>query len=108
MAIDVQLEFISTLLSEEVLEKYIAAVDKLRKDLNLISLEDRVRSLRSCDQNGVGIMRLWCAKCNRVFGGSTSDHSKIAINNLFLNFNKSHVISNIHVQNWCKKKEISF
>lgn len=38
VAVDVQPEFRSTLFSEEVLEKYIAAAEKLRKELKLISL----------------------------------------------------------------------
>jgi hypothetical protein len=33
---------------------------------------DHAWSLKSCDQNSVGIMSLWCQICDREFGRSTS------------------------------------
>ena len=60
------------------------------------------------DQDNVAIVRLWCKECDREFGGCGGDHSKQAINNLFTNFKKSHLMSNLHVKNWCRRKDITF
>ncbi len=63
---------------------------KLKKKLIGISLDDHLWSLKSWDQNGIGIVKLLCGKCCKEFGGLVDDHSKSSINNLFGNFKKSH------------------
>ena len=63
-----QPDFSSALLSPNVFEKYIAAANKLRKELKMISLEDHAWSLWVRDQDNVAFVRLWCKECNQEFG----------------------------------------
>jgi hypothetical protein len=62
--------------------------------------------LKSFDNNNVGVVKLQCGDCQKDFGGSSGDHSKSTIHNLFANFKKSHIMSNAHIRNWCRRKGI--
>ena len=90
-----------TLLPKEVLNKYLIAILKLKKELALIDLEDHSWHLKSWDLNDVAVMKLFCRECNKDFGGSNGDHSKSATHNLFANFKKSHIQSTQHISSWC-------
>jgi hypothetical protein len=69
-------------------------------------LEDHVWTLKSFDNNNVGVVKLQCGECQKDFGGGSGDHSKSTIHNLFANFKKSYIILNAHICNWCRCKEI--
>ncbi len=58
--------------------------------------------------NGISIAKLWYGECCKEFGGISGDHNKSFINNLFGNFKKSHIMSFVHVRNWCRKKGVDF
>lgn len=53
-------------------------------------------------------MKLHCVECNNGFGLNSGDHSKTTISDLFANFKKSHIMSNMHIMSWCRPKGISF
>jgi len=84
----------SIMIPKEIMGKYLVVVEKLKKKLIGISLDDHIWSLKSSDQNGIGIVKLWCGKCSKEFGGISGDHSKSSINNFF---GKSHKMSFVHV-----------
>jgi hypothetical protein len=96
----------SLLVLQEAIDKYKMCHARLKKELKLISLEDHVETLKSFDNNNVGIVKLQCGECQKDFGGSSGDHSKSTIHNLFANFKKSHIMSNVHIRNWCRRKGI--
>jgi hypothetical protein len=64
--------------------------------------------LKTLDVNDIGVVKVHCAECGKDFGSSTGDHSKLAIHNLFMNFKKSHLMSVVHIRNWCWRKGIRF
>jgi hypothetical protein len=96
----------SLLVPQEAIDKYKMCHARLKKELKLISLEDHVWTLKSFDNNNVGVVKLQCGKCQKDFGGGSGDHSKSTIHNLFANFKKSHIMSNAHIRNWCRRKGI--
>ena len=98
----------STLIPREVMDWYLRAEEKLRKELNQIALEDHSWSLRSWDESGVGIVKLYCDECRKDFGSNTGEHTKPGVTNLFANFKKSHIMSLSHIKNWCRKKGVDF
>ena len=81
----------STLFLKEVLNKYMKATSKLKKELALIDLEDHKWKLKSWDLNGILVVKVYCGECDKDFGGTSGDHSKNTIHNLFTNFKKSHI-----------------
>jgi hypothetical protein len=58
--------------------------------------------------NDIKVVKVHNAECGKDFGSSTRDHSKSSIHNLFMNFKKSHLMSVVHIRNWCQRKEIQF
>jgi hypothetical protein len=48
----------SLLVPQEAIDKYKMCHVRLKKELKLISLEDHVWTLKSCDNNNVGIVKL--------------------------------------------------
>ena len=96
----------SLLVPKEAIDKYKMCHTRLKKELKLISLEDHVWTLKSFDNNNVGVVKLQCRECQKNFGGSSGNHNKSNIHNLFANFKKSHIILNAHICNWCRCKEI--
>jgi hypothetical protein len=98
----------SIMIPQEIMGIYLVAVEKLKKKLIGISLNDHLWSLKSWDQNVRCIVKFWCGKCCKEFEGVNGDHSKFFINNLFGNFKKSHIMSFVHVQNWCQRKGVNF
>ena len=52
----IQLDFQSTLLEPQILDKYLDKAEKFRKKMALICLEDHVWTLRSHDINGLAIV----------------------------------------------------
>jgi hypothetical protein len=96
----------SLLVPQEAIDKYKMCHARLKKELKLISLEDHVWTLKSFDNNNVGIVKLQCGECQKDFGGGSGDHNKNTIHNLFANFKKSHIMSNAHIRNWCRRKGI--
>jgi hypothetical protein len=96
----------SLLVQQEAIDKYKMCHARLKKELKLISLEDHVWTLKSFDNNSVGVVKLQCGECQKDFGGGSEDHRKSTIHNLFANFKKSHIMSNAHIRNWCRRKGI--
>ncbi|KAH9560196.1 hypothetical protein CY35_06G094100 [Sphagnum magellanicum] len=66
----------ATFLRKKIMGIYLVAVEKLKKKLIGISLDDHLWSLKSWDQNGRCIVKFWCGKCCKEFGGVSGDHSK--------------------------------
>ena len=95
----------SLLLREEILEKY-KVCHFVKKELRDISLDDHVWNLKLVDINGVAVVKLHYGECDKDFGGSSREHTKSTINNLFANFKKSHIMSNAHIWAWCTRKRI--
>jgi hypothetical protein len=98
----------AVLLPKEVEEKSMKTAEKLRKILIQIDLQDHLWHLRSWDDNGVPMVKLYCGECKKDFGGNSGDYSKAAIHNLLNNFKKSHILYTLHVKAWCRRKGISF
>ena len=67
-------------------------------------MEDHNWSLRSWDQDGVAVVKLYCGECRSLVGGSSGKHDKNTISNLFCNFQKSHLMSAGHIRNYCRQK----
>jgi hypothetical protein len=80
----------ATFLSTDVLEKYNRAVDKLKVEMKRSSIDDHMWCLSSWEKDGNAIVKLYYGECNKLYGNSTGDHSKITIVNLFANFSKKH------------------
>lgn len=76
----------STLVPNDVLQWYMKAEERLRKDLKQVSMEDHDWSLRSWDQGGAGVVKLYCGECRSLIGGSTGKHTKNSVTNFFSNF----------------------
>lgn len=92
-------ELKSNIVPKDIMQRYTSANDKLRKELKLSSLEDHRWNLRSWDQSGAGVVKLYCVECFKDFGPASSDQTETTIQNLFANLKKSHIMSNIHVRN---------
>jgi hypothetical protein len=98
----------SFLLTEDALERYLAAKKNLRVELKNVCMEDHIWCLKSMDQNEVAVVKLHCRECGKDFGSAVGDHSKGAVHNLFTNFKKSHVVSISYIKNWCRCKGVRF
>lgn len=96
------------MISKDILERYTKAEDKLKKKLAQITFEYHIWMLKSWDQNGVAVVKLWCEECKKPFGGNSCDHTKVGVTNLFSNFKKSHITSVGHVKNYCRRKGIEW
>jgi hypothetical protein len=81
----------STLLPKEILDKYMKATSKLKKESALIDLEDHEWKLKLWDLNGIPVVKVYCGECDKDFRGTNGDYSKNTIHNLFANFKKSHI-----------------
>lgn len=92
-------EMKSVLLPKEVLELYRRGEEKLCGDLKVQAMEDHKWSLRSWDQDGAAVVKLYCGECRSLGGGSTGKHNKNTVSNLFSNFRKSHLMSAGHIRN---------
>ena len=68
------------------MELYFKKEEKLRNELKWTPLEDHNRSLKSWDQDGARVVKVYCQDSRGVSGG----HTKITASNLFSNFHKSH------------------
>ena len=71
-------------------------------------MEDHDWVLKSFDKNGVAIVKLHCLKCGKDYGGSYEKYSKDAVSNLFNNFKNSHVVTEGHIRQYCRKKDIPY
>jgi hypothetical protein len=98
----------SALLSADVLENYKRGAEKLRRELESMDFADHVWNLKTYDHHGMAIVKIFCGECKKEIGGTSHDHSRSAIQNLFANFKKSHLHSALHIKQWCKKREIFY
>ena len=97
------------LLTTIIMDRYLERAKKMRAELKRVAMDDHDWWLKSFDLNGQGIVKLWCAECKKdCGGGSSKDHSKSQIDNLFNNFRRSHIVSTLHVRNYCVAKYINF
>jgi ribosomal protein S27E len=94
-----------TLLTKDVVERYLLEEKKLRLDLKSIYQDDHMWKLKTLDVNDIRVVKVHCAECGKDFGSSTGDHSKSTVHNFFMNFN---LMSTIYIRNWCWRKEIRF
>lgn len=81
----------STLIPSKTMDRYHSQAEKLRRDLKGFDLCDHKWELQSYDQDGVGIVKLYCCECRKEMGGYNGNHNKPNILNLFLNFRTSHL-----------------
>lgn len=88
----------ATLISKNVMNRYQAHVEKLRRDLKDASLKDHAWELKSWN----------CVACRKECGEQSVNHSKITIQNLFSNFRSSHLNSVQHIKNWCRKHNVDY
>ena len=84
------------------------AEEKLHGDLKVQTMYNHVWSLRSWDQDGATVVKLFCRERRSFIGGRTGKHNKNTVSNLFSNFRKSHLISTRHICNYCRQKGIKF
>lgn len=71
-------------------------------------MDDHDWWLKTFDLNGNGVVKLWCTECKKDYGGSSKEHNKSQINNLFNNFRGSHIVSTSHIRHYCAAKSVSF
>jgi hypothetical protein len=86
----------------------LLAKKKLHLNLKSIHQDDHTRKLKTLDVNDIRVVKVHYAECDKDFGSSIEDHSKSTIHNLFMNFKKSHLMSAVHIRNWCRRKGIRF
>ena len=98
----------STLLPNEVMDRYLERAKKLRAELKKVAMSDHDWWLKTFDLNGGGVVKLWCGECKKDCGGGSKDHTKAHIDNLFNNFRRSHIVSTSHVRNFCAAKNVNF
>lgn len=98
----------SQTVSTEVMAMYREGEVKLRRALKDVSLEDHEWGLKSYDRLDKAIVILHCLECRKDFGGIEGHHSKDRISNLFSNFRKSHIMSNLHIRKWCLRKGVDW
>ena len=98
----------STLIPKSAMEIYLEGQDKLKVALKKISLEDHRWSLKSWDENNVGIIKIICHECPREMEGTSRMHQKNNMNNMFSNFKKNHVGTAAHVKRFCKNRGLDF
>jgi hypothetical protein len=99
-------DFQSLLLTKDVVERYLLIGKTLRLDLKSICQDDHKWKLKTLDVNDIGVVKVHFAKCDKDFGSNTRNHSKAAVHNLFMNIKKFHLMSAIHIRNWCWRKGI--
>jgi len=75
----------SMLLFGDVLLWYTNGEDKVYTELKLVSMDDYSWSLRSWNQLGAPIVKVYYNECRNFIGGSTGKHTKNTVTNLFLN-----------------------
>ena len=51
------------------MDMYLLQVDKLKQDLRDLDLDDHKWELRSWNQDGMGILELFCNECRKEIGG---------------------------------------
>ena len=98
----------STLLPNEVMDRYLERAKKLRAELKKVAMSDHDWWLKTFDLNGGGVVKLWCGECKKDCGGGSKDHTKAHIDNLFNNFRRSHIVSTSHIWNFCAAKNVNF
>ena len=92
-------DFQSQILTEYVLDRYLIAEKKLCQELKNICQDDHEWKFKTVDVNGVGLVKVYYARCGKDFGSSSGDHSKSGVHNLFMDFKKSHLMSTMHIRN---------
>ena len=98
----------STLLPNEVMDRYLERAKKLRAELKKVAMSVHVWWLKMVDLNGNGVVKLWCGECKNDCGGGSKDDTKTHIDNLFNNFRRSHIVSTAHVRNFCAAMNVNF
>ena len=78
--------FKSLLLPNIVMDRYLERPKKLKAELKRVAIDDHEWWLKTFNLNGNGIVKLWCAECEKESSGSSKDHTKVQIDNLFNNF----------------------
>lgn len=54
----------------------------------------------------VGVVKVYDVECCKELRSTARDHSINIIHNLFAKFGfKTQLMSNIHIQNWCRKRK---
>ena len=71
----------STLLPNEVMDRFLERVKKLRVELKKVAMSDQNWWLKRFDLNGNGVVKLWCSECKKNCRGGSKDHTKTHIKN---------------------------
>ena len=98
----------STLLATDVLENYKQGAEKLRRELESLDFADHKWDLKTYNHCGLAVVKIYCGECKREIGVTGCDHSRIAVQNLFSNFKKSHLHSALHIKQWCRKRGLVY
>ena len=98
----------SQLLPTDVMDHYLERAKKLRLELKRVTLHDHDWYLKTFDLNGTGVVKLWYAECKKDCGRGRKDHTEAYIDNLFNNFRQSHIVSVVHIRNYCASKNLDF
>jgi hypothetical protein len=83
----------SLLIPVPILARFVEGKTKLKKELAGLSLGDHAWYLKTCDDKGVGLVKVHCCECAKDFGTGKWDHHNATVLNLFSNFTKSHISS---------------
>ena len=73
-----------------------------------MDFDDHQWKLKTYDQHGVAVVKIFCGECMKEIGGINGEHSRSAIQIFFTNFKKSHLQSAFCIRQWCKKKGILY
>ena len=80
------LKFFFYALPIEVANRYMTGEEKLRKELQLISLEVHKWRLKSIDMDRAALVKLYCKECYMDFRGTNGCHMKHGVANPFSKF----------------------
>jgi len=69
----------SKLLPTEIMENYRAGAAKLTRELQSMDFDDHLWKLKTYDQHGVVVVKIFSGECNKDCGGSSGEHSRYGI-----------------------------
>jgi hypothetical protein len=94
----------SDVIPKLVSKKFEKGAARLCHEFKLFSLEDHAWYLKTWDEGGVGIVKLYCVEYSKDIGSGVWDHNTTTVTNLFLNFKKIHINSIRHFKSYCRRK----
>ena len=73
----------SKLIPDDIMANYKRGAEKLRRDLADLDFADHLWQLKSYDLNGVAVVKILCGEYNKESGGTSGEHNRSIIQNLF-------------------------